>query len=269
MKKIHFILISILIILIAASLVVYWPWTKEETSLKIAVSKAAPLKSYGAYIDWIHSADSTIETVNMYDFSIDSAVALLDNCSGLLLTGGNDIFPGLYGKISDTARCGEFDLKRDRLELALIARAMELDIPILGICRGQQMLNVAFGGSLIIDIPSDHDTIIKHRIPNTYQCFHPVNIEPATKLLWASNILNGSVNTRHHQAIDVLSDKLKVSALAPDGIIEAVEWKAIGEQAFLMGVQWHPEQMDWNNPLSQSILEYFIMEVQSYNTIPD
>ncbi len=269
MKRIHLILSLILIILVAATSVIYFPRTKAEASLKIAISKAEPIKSYSAYIDWIHSADSTIETVNMYAYSIDSALSLLDDCSGLLLTGGSDIFPGLYGKLADTARCGEFDLKRDSLELALIKKAIALDIPILGICRGQQMLNIALGGSLIIDIPSDYDTIIQHRIPDTYECFHTVNLETGSRLAWASNVMTGMVNSRHHQAIDNLSDQLKVSARASDGIIESVERKAVGEHGFLMGVQWHPEQMDWNNPLSQSILEYFIMEVQTFKMKPD
>ncbi len=268
MKRIHIILSAILIVLIAATLIIYQPWIEKEESIKIAISKALPIESYGAYIDWIHSADSTIETINMYAFSIDSAVALLDDCSGLLLTGGSDIFPGLYGKIADTARCGTFDLKRDSLELALIKRAMELDIPILGICRGQQMLNIALGGSLIIDIPSDYDTNITHRIPDTYECFHIVNIEGGSKLYWAANVLSGEVNSRHHQAIDQLAPQLKLSAKSVDGLIEAVEWKEIGEQAFLMGVQWHPEQMNWDKPLSSSILEYFIMEVQSFKLSP-
>ena len=269
MKKIHLILSVFLIILITATLLIYKPWLKKEDNLKIAISKAQPPESYNAYINWIHLSDSCIETIDMYAFSIDSALSLLEGCSGLLLTGGSDIFPGNYGKLEDTSRCGKFDLKRDSLELALIKKAIKLDIPILGICRGLQILNVALGGNLIIDIPVDFGTNVIHRISETYNCFHEVNIEPNTKLSWTSNLLNGKVNSCHHQAIDVLSEQLKVSAKSTDGIIEAIEWKEIGEHSFLMGVQWHPEQMDREDPLSKSILEYFIMEVKNFSLVRD
>lgn len=265
MKKIHIILSIILIILISVTLFVYKPWNRQQTQLKIAISKAKPADSYGAYADWVHAADSNIVIVDMYDFSIDSALMFLEECSGLLLSGGQDIYPGIYGKEVDTSRCGPFDLKRDSLELALIEKAMALDIPILGICRGHQMLNVALGGSLIIDIPTDYDTTIKHRIPETYNCFHQINVEAGTRLYWATDLINGDVNSRHHQAIDQLSDKLKVTAKSNDGIVEAVEWKDAGTRAFLMGVQWHPEQMELNNPFSKSILEYFIFEVKTFS----
>ena len=264
MKRFNQSLLSILIALIAVSLILSSCSRAMDESIKIAISKASPSKSYSAYTNWVHSADSNLVTINMYEFSIDSALMLLEGCSGLLLTGGEDIFPGNYGKINDTARCGEFDLKRDSLELALINKALELNIPILGICRGQQIINVALGGSLIIDIPSDYDTTFIHRIPDTYQCFHEVFLESGTKLSWASNVMTESVNSRHHQAIDLLADRLKVSARATDGIIEAIEWDEMSDQSFLMGVQWHPEQMDWDNPLSKSVLEYFIMQLKAF-----
>lgn len=263
MKKIHVVLFVFLISLAAISVYVFSLLAKNDETLKIAISKASPIESYSAYTDWIHAEDPTIETLDMYQFSIDSALQLLEECSGLLLTGGPDIYPGNYGMESEIDRCGEFDLKRDSLEFALIARALELDLPILGICRGQQILNVALGGTLYIDIPSDYDTTVQHRKPNTYDCFHNVMLEDKSKLAWAAHTLIGKVKSRHHQAINSLADKLKVTARASDGIIEAVEWKNIGERSFLMGVQWHPEQMDWSNPFSKSVLEYFILEVKS------
>ena len=265
MKKIHLILSTILIILIAVTVFVFKPWKQPAAPLKIAISKAKPVDNYGAYQNWIHTADSTIQIIDMYDFSIDSALMLLEGCSGLLLSGGQDIYPAIYGKEIDTSRCGPFDLKRDSLELALIEKAMELDIPILGICRGNQMLNVALGGSLLIDIPSDYDTTVTHRIPDSCQCFHQINVEAGTRLYWATDLINGTVNSRHHQAVDRLSDQLIVAARSNDGLIEAVEWKDTGTRSFLMGVQWHPEQMDINMPFSKSILEYFIFEVKTFS----
>jgi len=266
MKRFNQSLLSSLIALIALSLILSSCIRAIDYSIKIAISKASPDKSYTAYTNWIHSADSNLVTINMYEFTIDSALTLLEGCSGLLLTGGEDVFPGNYGKINDTARCGEFDLKRDSLELALINKALELNIPILGICRGQQIINVALGGSLIIDIPSDYDTNVIHRIPDSYKCFHDVSLENGTKLVWATNEMTGSVNSCHHQAIDLLADGLKVSARAIDGIIEAIEWDEMSDQSFLMGVQWHPEQMDLDNPLSKSVLEYFMMQIKAFKS---
>ncbi len=263
MKKIHVVLFVFLISLAAVSVCVFSLLEKDDETLIIAISKATPADAYSTYTDWIHSEDPTVETLDMYQFSIDSALHLLKECSGLLLTGGPDIYPGNYGMASEADRCGEFDIKRDSLEFALIARALELDLPILGICRGQEILNVALGGTLLIDIPSDYDTMVQHRIPNTYECFHNVMLEDGTKLAWSANTLFGTVKSRHHQAINILADKLQVTARASDGIIEAVEWKEIGERSLLMGVQWHPEQMDWSNPLSKSVLEYFMFEVKS------
>jgi len=235
-----------------------------EKSLTIALSKGYPVDSYQNYYQWIASGDSTAQVIEMYNRTLDEALTELANCEALIVTGGADIYPGEYGKETDTARCGQFDFKRDTLEFALIKKALELGIPIFGICRGEQILNIAMGGSLIIDIPTDHDTTVKHRIVDWRNCFHDVIVEPSTKLAWASNVGSGSVTSNHHQAIDQLADVFKVSARANDGIIEAIEWKNPEEKSFLMAVQWHPERMSKDNPLSWNLLELLLYEAHRY-----
>lgn len=239
--------------------------TSNEPTLTIALSKGHPVKSYKNYYTWISSMDSTANVVEMYNRKLDEALAELEKCDALIVTGGADVYPGEFGKEADTARCGKFDFKRDTLEFALIKKALELGMPIFGICRGEQIINVALGGSLIIDIPTDHpDTSIKHRIKEWKKCFHDVTVEPGTKLAWASGVSFGNVTSNHHQAIDRLADDLKVSARASDGIIEAVEWKNPEGKSFLMAVQWHPERMGKDNPLSWNLLELLLHEAKRH-----
>lgn len=229
----------------------------SEKTLTIALSKT----NKNCYT-WIASADSTAQVVELYTRSLDEALAKLDSCDALIITGGSDIYPGLYGKESDTTRCGQIDFRRDTLELALIKKALELGMPILGICRGQQMINVAMGGSLIIDIPTDIDTIVNH---SQRKGLHGVTIEPGTKLAWTTNITSGNVTTAHHQAIDQLGEPLRVSARSTlDGIIEGIEWKEPEGKSFLMGVQWHPERDMHGDPLSWNLLELLLHEAQRF-----
>jgi putative glutamine amidotransferase len=153
---------------------------------------------------------------------------------------------------------------RDTLEFALIKKAMLLELPVLGICRGEQILNVAFGGSLIVDIPEDYDAKHLHRCDDPAECFHPVEIVNGSNLFRLTRLKKGMVNTNHHQAIDELADEFAKTAVSPGGIIEAIEWKdAIGEP-FLIAVQWHPERMEQDNPLSYKIGEAFIKEAKEF-----
>ena len=238
--------------------------TKEET-LKIALSKGYPADSYQNYYNWIASADSTANVIEMYNRKLNEALAELENCDALIVTGGADVYPGEYGKEADTARCGKIDFKRDTLEFALRRKkALELEMPIFGICRGEQILNIAMGGSLIVDIPTDYDTIVKHRIVDWRNCYHVVIVEPGSKLAWATSVSSGNVTSNHHQAIDQLADIFKVSARATDGIIEAVEWKNPEDKSFLMAVQWHPERMSKDNQLSWNLLELLLYEAKRY-----
>jgi putative glutamine amidotransferase len=239
---------------------------EPDRVLRIAISKATPNTSYENYIKWLKNIDSTVIIEEMYHLNLDSAKMVFDQCDGLLLTGGTDIYPGLYGKEADTARCWEPDFKRDSLELMLIGLAIEKQVPILGICRGHQMLNTYFGGSLIIDIPEDFDTLVKHRIDDGYDCYHMVGIEEGSLLLEISGQETGRVNSAHHQGVDQLAENLVPVALSEDGLIEAIAYKNRENKPFLLGVQWHPERLDLDNPLSGKIGKYFIEQVRQEKT---
>lgn len=234
-------------------------------SLKIAISRAVPEEKYQNYFRWLKSIDTNIIFLDMYHLSFDSALALLDECDGLLFTGGEDVYPGRFDRENDTSRCTEIDLKRDTLEFALLSKAIERKIPVQGVCRGLQLINVYFGGSLIIDIPTDLDTVIKHQLPDTYNCLHQVLIKKGSWLHKISGISSGITNSNHHQGIDVLGTQLEENAATKDGLIEAIGIKDRTNASYLFAVQWHPERMEYSNPLSGPIAGEFIREVKSYS----
>ena len=197
-------------------------------------------KEYGnTFMNWLARADNTIARINMNSISADSIDHFLSISDGIIISGGPDINPDIYGKGSALERCGPIDHRRDTLELRMIRYAMENNIPLLCICRGHQILNAANGGTLIIDIPTDHDTIIAHRQDGK----HMVRVIEGSLLSDIIEQDSGMVNSRHHQAVEMLAPGFRVSALAPDGIIEAIELVDRTQHPFVLGIQWHPETM--------------------------
>ncbi len=162
---------------------------------------------------------------------------LLDEVDGIVLCGGGDLDPGCYGgEPHDTIY--NLDETRDRSELALAAAALERGLPTLAICRGQQVVNTALGGTLHIHLPDVVGEETLHRAPPREPIPHDVRVEPGSLL---AKVIGADVVTPmswHHQAIDRLGDGLRTVAWAPDGTIEAIEHE---EHPWLVAVQWHPE----------------------------
>jgi putative glutamine amidotransferase len=190
---------------------------------------------------------------------------LISGVDALVLQGGTDVAPKSYG---ETPLRPEWagDRVRDRYETELVRAAMSLDRPVLGICRGLQMLNVIFGGSLIQDIGTQCPGFLTHREYERYDRLqHDISIEPDSWLAGAyPERARGRVNTVHHQAIKALGRGLKVEARSvPDGLIEAVRYEAATEKSpWIYAVQWHPEFQDPSDssllptaPLRQLFLE--------------
>ncbi len=181
---------------------------------------------------------------------------LLDRIDGLLVTGsGPDLDPRLYRE-RQRQPFPRMAPERARFELQIIRRAFAAARPILGICGGLQVLNVAFGGSLIQDIPAEVTAALRHRpAAPTDEPMHPVRLVPGSLLqrIFQRGVLR--VNSHHHQAPRRIGRGGVVSAVAPDGVIEALEWPAA---AFVVGVQWHPEQLAARAGLQRRLFRSFV-----------
>ncbi len=170
------------------------------------------------------------------------APALLDGVRGLVLTGGEDVHPSRYGA-EPHPRLGETDPVRDAVELALFTGARARRVPVLGICRGLQLINVALGGTLYQDLPSERPGRVRHGDgEGAGGGCHDVRIEPGSRLHRLLSAATASVNSQHHQGIRALAAPLRATALAEDGLIEAVEG-ADEAGVWLLAVQWHPEEL--------------------------
>ena len=183
----------------------------------------------------------------------EDAVQILDGCDGLLLTGGHDISPALYGQ-EKKQTCGALCQARDKLEQALYRRAVERDMGVLGICRGIQMVNVLEGGTLYQDLPTEHPSDVEHHGKPPYdQVIHWVNLRPALQELLGTERLG--VNSYHHQAIRELGENLEILAQAEDGVVEAVRRR---NSRFVWAVQWHPEFSFWTDVNSRKLFRAFV-----------
>jgi putative glutamine amidotransferase len=183
----------------------------------------------------------------------------LDGIHGLLLTGGGDVDPKHYGQ-PPSSHLELAEAGRDEFEIAVSRSALERDLPILAICRGLQVLNVAAGGTLVQHVPDAVGTAIAHSIDEPKnQIAHPVRVEAGSALAGAlgtgvMTLETCAVNSRHHQAVDVVAAGFVVSATAPDGIVEAIERR---DRRFCVGVEWHPENF-WATGEFAPLFEAFV-----------
>ena len=187
----------------------------------------------------------------------DDPARTLDRIDALLLSGGLDVDPALYGEAPHERT--EVDAERDRFEIPLSREAVARDLPVFAICRGVQVLNVAAGGSLVQDIPTSVTTALAHSIdvPKDHIA-HPVRVTPGTRLaasLGASDVPETcDVNSRHHQAVGRVAPSFVVSAVSEDGVVEAIERPA---STFCVGVQWHPENF-WRTGEFAGLFQDFV-----------
>ncbi len=195
--------------------------------------------------DYKHAVLNAPSTIRVVSPTMTIAEAL-DGIDGLLLTGGDDVAPGRYGEEVHPAVIVVAP-ERDDFEIALIKEARARQLPILAICRGMQVLNVAYGGTLVQDIPTQVPGALDHgmKVPphKAFDPSHEIWIEKDSLLagLMKDRLAGGDsleVNSRHHQAVNKLAPGFRVVATAPDGIIEAIEDPGA---RFCLGVQWHPE----------------------------
>lgn len=201
------------------------------------------------YMDGVRAAGG-IPVILPLNADIEDMRAVMGAVHGFILTGGHDVSPELYDKRRSPI-CGETSKERDALEYALIGEALRLDKPILGICRGLQLMNVYFGGTLYQDIPSERPSKLTHQMKPPYdRRAHDVCIEKDSCLYRIAGESLIPVNSYHHQAIRELGSGLLPSAYAPDGIVEAIEKP---DTRFMLAVQWHPELDFHKNEVSHKL----------------
>ncbi len=191
---------------------------------------------------------------------------IYDRLDGVLIPGGVDIDPSQYGE-APHEKLGHLDQPRDTTELQLARWAIEEKKPLLGVCRGVQVMNVACGGTLFQDIEAQVPGAIRH------DCFpqfgfardfraHEVSLEAGSKLRETMQADRVQVNSLHHQSINKLGARLRATAFAPDGVVEGVE--IVGDDSFAVGVQWHPEAFDATDRPASLLFEAFVREAEQY-----
>ena len=207
-------------------------------------------KASDNYVNWIENENTII--LDAYRISnTDSILALAD---GIIITGGEDINPLFYNDTLNLKVCGNIDYRRDTLEKKLFDYAFENKIPLIGVCRGMQMINVASGGSLYGDIPSEIGTEVIHR--NNGEVMHEITLIESCPLIFPEGQDTFMVNSWHHQGLKNIPDRINVVARSFDDLPEAIY---IDEKIhpFMIAVQFHPERLDSDNPIRKRMRNNF------------
>jgi putative glutamine amidotransferase len=228
----------------------------------IGVTRCSKLEDYLASVEQTRARARVLEVT-------ESPRKVLTEIDGLLLTGGGDIDPVFYREDRHPATY-DAEPGRDEFEIDLARRAIAANLPTLAICRGIQVLNVAAGGTLIQDIPSTVASGLAHRVsePTNLKC-HDISIERGTMLARilgpeSPTACSCRVNSRHHQAIARTGSGLVITAIADDGVIEAVE---APDNRFCIGVQWHPENF-WQTGEFRPLFEAFVEAARERSSPP-
>lgn len=186
----------------------------------------------------------------------------LQKCNAIVLTGGEDINPVLYHKPEYQKFCEDKIDKRDTFEWKVLEYSQNKQVPVLGICRGLQIGNAFFGGTLIPDLTTwGKET---HAKVKGYDLYHNATTTPGSLLREITKAESGEVNSAHHQSADKVGDELVINSLSPDGVIEGLERKDKKGKSFLLFVQWHPERMKaQDSAFASGVRKRFIDDIRS------
>ncbi len=193
--------------------------------------------------------------------SLETLRGIYERLDGVMLPGGGDVNPTRYNDEAETdIKLYEISDERDEMEISMTQWAIEDDLPVLGICRGIQVMNVALGGSLVQDIPARIKTDLRHTIKSPQEeprslLLHDVAVSEGSLLASVLGETKVTVNSIHHQALRNVAPNATISAVAPDGIVEGIE---LPDKNFVLGVQWHPEDMVEDDTRMQNLFNSFV-----------
>jgi putative glutamine amidotransferase len=234
--------------------VLFEPTTRMKKPIHIGVTDCGKFENYRRWVEMLP------DTVVVKLSPKLQNVADLAKCDGVLFSGGEDVHPGLYGKPEFEQ---QYDLKeiipeRDHFEFEVLEKTLAAKKPVLGICRGLQIINVFLGGTLIPDIPTLIRSGTHGKIEGTDQT-HLVSLIPGTLMAQICGQKEGIVNSAHHQSVDRVAPPLKISGVSESVVVEAMEWKEPAGKSWLLTVQWHPERMDnLQSPFSLQVKTAFL-----------
>lgn len=205
------------------------------------------------YQRWIENAGAQVVKLSHHKNNFGD----VDKCDGIILSGGEDLHPRFYNKGEYLELCDEIDEARDEFEWRVLELTVEKKLPLLGICRGLQVANVFFGGTLIPHIPAFGK--FNHSRTDSADRYHQVRVSSDSQLKDIVGETSGEVNSAHHQSADRIGKGLIANALSADGVVEGMERERTNDGPFLQLVQWHPERMrDLESVFSRNIREKFL-----------
>ena len=219
---------------------------------------------FNHYVDWLEKSGNSLRWMKL-SYKLDNFLEI-DKCHALILTGGNDVDPQLYNGQRHHPKIIGVDKNRDDFERKLLAHVLKNRMPVLAICRGLQLVNVHFGGTLIADV--EEAGYKSHRSNGEIENNHSITVEQNSSLFEITSSNSGKVNSSHHQAVDKPGKGLKITARFDDGIIEAMEFEEKKDSEFFQLLQWHPERLkDHDNPFRKNILDEFLKTTLEFSTI--
>jgi len=238
------------------------PTTNSEAMQNKRIIGMTDGRMYDLYANWIKGEDEGIEIIRI-GYALDN-LSEVEKCQAMVFTGGEDVHPRYYGRLDYLPYCVpvDFDEQRDAFEWKLLEYVEQQKLPVLGVCRGLQLINVFHGGTLIPDIPS-WGKFHHAKLPNGNPREHSIDVDPQSQLFGLVQCTKGMVNSLHHQSADKIGGGLVTSAISKDGVVEALEWKNQQDKPFLCLVQWHPERMaDTESPFVSKIRNTFLDSVK-------
>jgi putative glutamine amidotransferase len=221
----------------------------------------ADCRHHENYAHWISSTGEV--TLIKLGHKLDN-LSDIEKCDALFLTGGEDVHPRFYQRPEyvDDFRLTDLDERRDEFELELLGKWKALGIPLLGVCRGQQLTNVFLGGTLIPDLPAYGK--YNHGRKEGKPRLHSIQVDPNSQMLAWMPQPDGMVTSVHHQSVDHVGGDLVANALSPDGVVEGLEWREPKDKPDLLLVQWHPELMsDHEEAFSKGVRDHFLEMVKN------